>query len=213
MEEEQPDIWEEFVLQSHELVVELIDCVAFDVNTDEPRIALSEVLLSLAFEHSHSARMLLHTGFLPSALVVHRSQFEAVVRSLWVLYGASDQVVGKLSAELNLVTELAAKNIPTASKMMEDLAVKAPPNAFKPLNHFKTHMWGALNSYVHAGIHPIRRHADGYPAWLLTNVMKNVNGLSVVTAMQAAMLLIGTELQQEVLTIADRYAHVLGPPN
>ena len=213
MEEEQPDIWEEFVVQSHELVVELIDCVAFDVDTNEPRIALSDVLLSLAFEHSHSARMLLHTGFLPSALVVHRSQFEAVVRSLWVLYGASAQVVGKLSAELNLETELAAKNIPTASKMMEDLAVKAPPNAFKPLNHFKTHMWGALNSYVHAGIHPIRRHAEGYPEWLLANVMKNVNGLTVVTAMQAAMLVAGTELQQEVLDIAERYPHVLSPPN
>lgn len=213
MEEEQPDIWEEFVVQSHELVVELIDCVAFEVDANEPRIALSDVLLSLAFEHSHSARMLLHTGFLPSALVVHRSQFEAVVRSLWVLYGASDQVVGKLSAELSLETELAAKNIPTASKMMEDLAVRAPANAFKPLNHFKTHMWGALNSYVHAGIHPIRRHAEGYPPWLLANVMKNVNGLTVVTAMQAAMLTVGTELQQEVLDIAERYQQVLGEPN
>ena len=212
-ESDSVDPWEEFVMQSHELVVELIDCVAYELDSDEPRIALSDVLMSLAFEHSHSARMLLHTGFLPSALVVHRSQFEAVVRSLWVLYGANDQVVGKLSAELNLETELAAKNIPTASKMMEDLAVKAPPNAFKPLNHFKTHSWGALNSYVHAGIHPIRRHAEGYPPWLLANVMKNVNGLTVVTAMQAAMLTVGTELQQEVLDIAERYQHVLGEPN
>ena len=83
-------------------------------------------------------------------------------------------------------------------------------NAFKPLNHFKTNMWGALNSYVHAGIHPIRRHAEGYPEWLLANVMKNVNSLTVVTAMQAAMLTVGTELQQEVLDIAERYQHVLG---
>ena len=43
--------------------------------------------------------------------------------------------------------------------------------------------------------------------------MKNVNGLTVVTAMQAAMLTVGTELQQEVLDIAERYQHVLGEPN
>ena len=213
MEEDHSEVWEEFVVQSHQLVVELVDCVAYELDSDEPRVSLSNVLLSLAFEHSHSARMLLHTGFLPSALVVHRSQFEAVVRSLWVLFAASDDVVSKLSAELTLETELAAKNIPTAAKMMEHLAIKAPPNAFKPLNHFKTNMWGSLNSYVHAGIHPIRRHAEGYPEWLLANVMKNVNGLTVVTAMQAAMLVAGTELQQEVLDIAERYPHVLSPPN
>ena len=212
-EQEEFDPWDEFVEQSHELVVELVDCVAYQLDSDEPRIALSDVLLSLAFEHSHSARMLLHTGFLPSALVVHRAQFETILRSLWVLYGASDDVVGRLSAELNLESERAAKNIPSTSKMMEDLATKAPPNAFKPLHDFKHYSWAALNSYVHAGIHPIRRHAEGYPPWLLANVMKNVNGLSVVTAMQAAMLTVGTELQQEVLDIAARYPDVLSPPN
>ena len=213
VEEGAGEQWDDFVEQSHQLAVELIDCVAYDTESDDVRIAVGDVMLSLAFEHSHSARMLLHTGFLPSALVVHRSQFEAVLRSLWVLYAASDDAVAKLSAELTLETELAAKNIPSVSKMMEDLAVKAHPNAYKPLHHFKTHMWGSLNSYVHAGIHPIRRHAEGYPPWLLVNVMKNVNGLTVVTAMQSAMLTVGTELQQEVLDIAERYSHVLSPPN
>ncbi|TQM12263.1 hypothetical protein FB548_2194 [Pseudoxanthomonas sp. 3HH-4] len=209
MQDDQDKIWDDFVEQSHDLAVALIDCVSYETYDDSARIALSDVLASLAFEHSHSARMLLHTGFLPSALVVHRSQFESVVRSLWVLYSASDESIAKLSAELTLQTEQAAKNTPLAAKMMEELATTAPPNAFKPLFEFKAHSWGALNSYVHAGIHPIRRHAEGYPLELLANVMKNVNGLTVVTAMQAAILTGIPNLQREVLDIADRFPCVL----
>jgi len=205
------ETWEGFVDQSHELAAALTECVAYQTYDDSDRIKLSDVLASLAFEHSHSARMLLDAGFLPSALVVHRSQFEAVVRSLWALYGAPDDVVAKLCTELTFETELASKNIPMAAKMMEDLAIKAPPNAFNPLHEFKTHSWAALNSYVHAGIHPIRRHAEGYPVELLVNVMKNVNGLTVVTAMQAAILTGVPNLQRKVLDLAGRFPHVLSP--
>jgi len=154
-------VWEDLVEQSHELAAALVDCVSYETFDDSPRLALSDVLCSLAYEHAHSARILISGGLLPSALVVHRSQFETVVRSLWVLYAASDELVAKLSAELTLETELAAKNIPLAAKMMEDLAAKAPANAYTPLNEFKINSWGALNSYVHAGIHPVRRHAEG----------------------------------------------------
>lgn len=112
---------------------------------------------------------------------------------------------------MTLETELASKNIPMATKMMEDLAIKAPPNAYKPLHEFKAHSWGALNSYVHAGIHPIRRHAEGYSPELLVNVMKNVNGLTVVTAMQAATLTGVPNLQRKVLDAANRFPRVLSP--
>jgi len=95
-----------------------------------------------------------------------------------------------------------------AAKMMEDLAIKAPPNAYKPLHEFKTHSWGALNSYVQAGIHPIRWHVEGYPLELLVNVMKNVNGLMVVTAMQAAIPTCVPNLQRKVLDVTNRFPHV-----
>lgn len=207
------EVWEHLVEQSHELAAALVDCVSYGTFDDSPRIALSDVLCSLAYEHAHSARILVSAGLLPSALVVHRSQFEAVVRSLWVLYAASDELVAKLSAELTLETELAAKNIPLAAKMMEDLATKAPANACAPLNEFKIHNWGALNSYVHAGIHPVRRHAEGYPFGLLANVIKNINVLTVTTAMQAAILTGVPNLQREVLAVAERYPNCLTPKN
>lgn len=76
------ETWKGFVDQSRELAAALIECVAYQTYDDSDRIKLSDVLASLAFEHSHSARMLLDAGFLPSALVVHRSQFEAILRSL-----------------------------------------------------------------------------------------------------------------------------------
>jgi hypothetical protein len=205
------ETWEEFLHQSYDLAAALTECVAYQTYDDSDRIKLSDVLASLAFEHSHSARILIGAGLLPSALVVHRSQFEALLRSLWALYGASDEQVAKLHAELTLETDLASKNIPMASKMMEDLAIKAPPNAYKPLHEFKNQSWGALNSYVHAGIHPIRRHAEGYPLELLVNVMKNVNGLMVVTAMQAAILTGVPNLQLKVLQVANLFPRVVPP--
>lgn len=207
------EVFEDLVERSHELAAALVDCVSYETYDDSPRIVLSDVLTSLAFEHAHSARVLLQIGVLPSALVVHRSQFETALRSLWVLYAATDELVDKLSAELTTETELATKNIPLAAEMLKQLAVKAPANAYNPLNEFKTYSWGALNSYVHAGIHPIRRHAEGYPLGLLANVMKNINGLTVSSAMQAAILTGVPNLQREVLAVADRYPDCLTPKN
>lgn len=57
---------------------------------ESSRIKTGDVACSLSFEHWHAIRALLEWGLLPSALVIHRSQFEALVRSIWITYAASD---------------------------------------------------------------------------------------------------------------------------
>lgn len=198
--------------ESDAIAEELLALVDLPLCNESDRVAIADVACSLAFEHWHSLRLLLHARILPSALVVHRSQFEAILRSVWLTYAASDAEVSKLTASLDLESEQAAKNIAQAQLMIEALAKSGPKEAHAALSRFKDDSWKALNSYAHAGIHPLRRHADGYPEPLMLNVLCNANGLAVLSAMQAAVLGGEQPLQRKVLQLAARHASCMPPP-
>jgi hypothetical protein len=168
-----------------EKLMPLIDLPLFD---NSSRLVVSDVSCSLSLEHWKATRVLLEGGLLPSAVVLHRAQFESLLRSVWILYAASDTHIDKLSEVLTLESEQNAKNLPQVADMMASVNKKGPPQAFDALNRFKENSWKALNSYAHAGIHPIRRHAEGYPMQLLESIARNSNGLAVVSAMQAVVL-------------------------
>lgn len=190
-------------------LVRLIDLPLFD---SSQRLAISDVACSMSFEHWSAIRNLLKAGMLPSAVVVHRAQFEALLRSIWILYIATEHQLNKLAAELTIETELGAKNMPQVAEMLLALSKKGPPQAYEALNRFKENSWLALNSYAHAGIHPIRRHADGYPEQLIEGIVRNSNGLAIVSAMQASVLSGVQPLQREILDLAAQYPSCMPPP-
>ena len=198
--------------ESDALGVELLALVDVPPSDDSPRVRTSDIACSLSLEHWDSARALLRAGLLPSAIVVHRAQFEALARSVWLLYAASDDHLAKLAAALTPESEQAAKNMPQLAEMMQDLAKKAPPQAHDALSRFKENSWKALNSYAHAGIHPIRRHGDGYPVEFVHDVLRNANGLAVVSCMQAAVLAGEQPLQRTVLDLASKRPACMPPP-
>ena len=198
--------------ESDALANELLTVIDQPLLDHSDRVRTSDVACSLALEHWHSARALLRAGLLPSALVVHRAQFEALTRSIWLVYAASDNDVSKLSAILSLESEQSAKNMPQIAEMMLDLEKKAPTQAYGALSRFKDNSWKALNSYAHAGIHPIRRRDEGYPPRLLHDALRNVNGLAVVTCMQAVVLSGQQPLQRTLLEMADKYSACIPPP-
>ena len=191
-----------------EKLMSMIDAPLFD---DSPRVQISDVACSLSLEHWASTRALLQAGLLPSAIVVHRAQFEALARSIWLLYAATDDHLSKLAAALSLESEQAAKNMPQIAEMIKDLAKKAPPPAYDALSRFKDNSWKALNSYAHAGIHPIRRHAEGYSGELLENILRNANGLAVVGCMQAVVLSGQQPLQRSILALAAKNSTCMPP--
>jgi hypothetical protein len=127
-------------------------------------------------------------------------------------YAASEAEVSKLTASLDLESEQAAKNIAQAQHMLEALAKSGPKEAHAALARFKDNSWKALNSYAHAGIHPLRRHADGYPEPLMHSILCNANGLAVMSAMQAAVLSGAQPLQREVLRLAANHPTCMPPP-
>jgi Ni,Fe-hydrogenase III component G len=198
--------------KTEELAAKLLQLIDLPLFDDSKRLEVSNVSCSMSLEHWGATLNLLENGLLPSAVVVHRSQFEALLRSIWVLYAASDEHLSKLSAVLTVESEQNAKNLPQVADMMAALSKKGPPQAFDALNRFKDNSWKALNSYVHAGVHPIRRHAEGYPMQLLESIAKNSNGLAIVSAMQVAVLGGAQPLQREILNLASQYAGCMPPP-
>lgn len=202
-----------FFEESDQLVEELLAITGglARVN-DTERVRMADVACSLSLEHWLSVRALLQATLLPSALVVHRAQFEALTRSIWLAYAANDEQIAKFAAELSLDSERAAKNTPLVDKMMQQMIDKAPRPAYDALLRFKENSWRALNSYAHAGIHPLKRHEKGYPAGLLHSVQCNANGLAVVSCMQAVVLGGDQPLQQQLLDVAARYPQCMPPP-
>ena len=198
--------------ESDALAGELLALVDLPLCNDSTRVDVADVACSLAFEHWHSVRLLLRGGLLPSALVVHRSQFEAIVRSIWLTHAASDSDVAKLTANLDLESEQSAKNISQAQHMMDALAKSGPKEAYAALARFKDNSWKALNSYAHAGIHPLRRHAEGYPVALAHSVLCNANGIAVMSGMQAVVLGGAQPLQREVIELAAKHPSCMPPP-
>jgi uncharacterized protein DUF6988 len=191
-----------------EKLQEIIDLPLLD---NSSRIRTSDVACSLSLEHWHSARTLLRAGLLPSALVVHRAQFEALTRSIWLTYTASNEQISKLTADLSLESEQTAKNMPQIAQMIQALEKSGPQQAHDALARFKDNNWKALNSYAHAGIHPIRRHHDGYPLKLLQDVLRNTNGLAVMACMQAVVLSGQQPLQRIILEHAGKFSACMPP--
>jgi hypothetical protein len=198
--------------ESDQLAEELLAVMDLPLLDDSVRVRVSEVACSMSLEHWHAARVLFRGGLLPSGLVVHRAQFEAVVRSIWILHVAPDKSVAKLSDVLSLDSEQAAKNLPQLTEMMDSLSKRGPPQAYDALSRFKENSWKALNSYAHAGIHPLRRHEDGYPVALLGDVLRNSNGLGLISAMHAVVLSGRQPLQRDLLAIAARHPDCMPPP-
>ncbi len=187
----------------------LIDLPLFD---ESEKLVVSDIACSVSKEHWRATLQLLGEGLLPSAVVVHRAQFEALLRSIWALYAASPAHIGKLNALLTEQTEQEAKNLPLVAEMMAAVEKAAPVNAFDALNRFKTNSWKALNSYAHAGIHPLRRHAEGYPLMLFEGIARNANGLGVMAAMQSVVLAGAQPLQREILSLAAKYPECMPQP-
>lgn len=56
-----------------------------------------------------------------------------------------------------------------------------PTGAYEMFAHFKDVTWSAMNSFVHGGIHPLRRLEEGFPLPLALQILRNSNGLVTMT--------------------------------
>lgn len=153
----------------------------------EPRMDAAASLAGAAMEHGQSLRVLVGADLVTSGICLMRPQFEALARSVWAMYAASDADIEQ--APLTLASEKAASKLPMLGKILADIAEKAPAGPVQMLASFKESSLASLNSYVHGGLHVLhRRQVEGYPEMLLAQVVRNSNGLQVMAGMLLAML-------------------------
>lgn len=72
--------------------------------------------------------------------------------------------------------------------MLELIIEKSPFQASGMLLNFKEVNWHAVTSFVHSGIHPLRRHAKGYPVGLVEIALRKCNGLNVMVVQSGVFL-------------------------
>ena len=197
--------------RAHKLFKELEDVVDHPFFDDSEKLGLSVVLADTSLDFGLSARLLCFSGQLLGASACLRSQFEALVRSVWVFYCANESQISRLSrADLSLESQQRAKNVPQASEMLEGLE-KLPH--LQPLTvslrEFKDCSWQPLNSFVHSGIHAVHRTRFGAPPQLISQTFRISNGFCLLSYMHLALLTGVPGLQKEVIAASACLSSVL----
>lgn len=176
---------------------------------DERRVS-TLMLCQIAFEHGVAMRALLGGGLHTSAIALLRLQFEAVVRAAWLLHAATDEQANRLSAPLSLESEQGAKNLPSVDAMIGRLERDGPRGSGALLRRFQVQQMRALNSFVHAGIHPVQRRATGYPEPMLRDLVRISNAVAMLTVVVLSEL--GTPVpgfREAYLELHQRHVKVL----
>ncbi len=170
------------------------------------RYLLSATATVISLEHAVGIRTLMAGCGFTSTFALFRVQYEALTRGFWLLYGASEGWVEKLSAPLTTENAKKANEGPMLAKMLEELEGKAPDVVMSQLNEFKEYSWKALSSYIHVGLHPLTRKAEGYPIGLIEQVLRQSNGLALMGAMLLTMLSGDPRQQGKVAALQREFA-------
>jgi len=191
-----------------EVLEEIIDHPFFD---DSEKLSLSVVLADTSLDFARSVRFLCIGEQLLGASTCLRSQFEALVRSVWIFHCATDNQVSRLNqVDLSLETQQGAKNIPQASGMLDDLE-KLPHlhGLTDALREFKDCAWQPLNSFVHSGIHAVHRTRFGSPPQLIDQTFRISNGFCMLAYNHLAVLTGIPGIQKEIMSATAKFASVL----
>jgi hypothetical protein len=193
-----------------DVLASIVDYPLFD---SSPRASLSTTLNISSLQFAAAARVLCGEGLLLGASTTLRSQFEALVRSAWVLHRATENQIDQLSADLNQETQQAHKNIPMTHAMLTELEeMPQLKNLLLALHEFKSSSWLPLNSFVHSGFHAIHWTKHGAPPQLLENIFRASNGLSLLAFQGIGILTGRSHVQSELIAATATFSSILPKP-
>lgn len=164
-----------------------------------PQHELVATCCLLSIEHARALRAAFGVEAPNAGSALLRLQGEALLRAAWLLFAAPPAEVDKLTRTLDLSGQTAASKMDGYQAMLRAVKEKAPLGLSEPLVQFDSHTRRALNSFVHAGIHPLRRASEGYPAVLATAVIRQSNALLHV-AYRLLATLTGSQRRMDRLT-------------
>lgn len=176
------------------------------VSPGTDRSRLSRALAKIAFEHGSSVLELIAGGKYTSATSLLRLQYEALVRSFWLHYCASDPLIARLSDESRLASN---EKLPTLNEMLDALGNSAPDSMVASLIEFRDSSWKPLSSYIHGGIHAVRWTETGFPGQILEQVLRICDGMLVFAALHLADLSGNRSNGLAVVGLAERHSAAL----
>jgi len=197
--------------RAHEFFEALEEIIDRPFFADSEKLKLSVALVDTSLDFALSVRLLCLSGQLLGASTCLRSQFEALVRSVWIFHCATDNQVSRLNQEsLSLETQQGAKNIPQATGMLDDLEKLPHLLALtQALREFKDCAWQPLNSFVHSGIHAVHRTRFGSPPQLIDQTFRISNGFCMLGYNHLAVLTGAPGIQKEIMATTVKFTSVL----
>jgi len=200
---------EKLLTRSAVLLDELNPIISLGPNPSIKRLAGSWVMCDVAIEHAHSLQSLMSIGNCTSAISLLRLQFDALTRSVWLLWGASEKEVERIMQDLSLDTANADNGLPSHVEMIKQIDGKAPAEATRMLSEFRDLTWKASSSYVHGGIHAMNRHGEGYPLQLLEQILISSNGLVMLSAVHLSTMTGNIHVVNDITRIRDTYRDII----
>lgn len=149
-------------------------------NTSTQRQAICMAYCKAALEHAVSQRVLIEEGLHGTALSLIRLHFETLIRAAWVLYGASDEWLGKFAAPVPPGDLTEPQMGPPIPAMLDTIGVVVP-EAARELRRINETV-KVMHSFVHGGVHLVVHALRGYPAEKLVAVLQNRNLLLLMLA-------------------------------
>lgn len=188
----------------------LFDEAGFALETQPRRAMLSLIAANISLEHAGACRLIIAAGKPTSATALVRLQFEALLRSVWIIFMAKEDQLEKLATPLSTASQQAAKNMAGIAEILKKLETSSvPAELSRILNAFYQASAPALNSFVHGGIHPLQRSAAGFPVELGRQVIKQSNMLMHTTYRLRAQVMGSIELMKKTTDVCRRYADCL----
>ena len=158
----------------------LVDCFSGWSLPSSPTVGRPELCLTtlqLSQEHSTALKLNLSENLPNSAAAMLRLQFESLIRAAWIRYCASDEQVAVMLQPISESAEKKANKLPPPQMMLKSMRGEAPVGLLQPLDDLCTAIKDPLNSFVHSGLHPIRRSMTGFPLNLQLLLVRQSNEL------------------------------------
>ena len=179
-----------------------------DVMDCGPRLELVEQCIYISFQHGIGVNSLLTAGLPIQAMVLFRSQFEAVVRSYWLLLIATNHQVSKLNFSYTFEEQFQKDTCLGLREMLEKLGnanLEAKP-AIDHLCLFEKYHLNQLNSLVHTGKQSFTRDVMGFKDEMLLTLMRQSNNLITVAA-QIMLKHTIPDKQKFIHILIEKYRH------
>lgn len=195
---------------SDALQSDVVDAAGAAGTPATPRGRLATLFARVAFEHWASQRLLLRASLDVTAFALVRLQFEAVVRTAWIVECASHDWIERFIAPQADGTLKEPTSSPTVPDMLAALAAKAPV-VTGMLAQLKADAWQPMHSYVHSGARPLAHAVTGSTEYQVSAVLRNANGLGLIAFNAFTIACAAPALRGAVARLQRRYQACLPP--